>query len=535
MMRRFSSYGSVDTKTNYYAPRIELIDNACTQLLGEDPDNGGHYITIWAPRQTGKTWIMNQVLWRFQKPPVSERFDVVKLNLQNLTNAEKLHSIQVIARELARELDIDVPSIHLPDDFEAIFTNKILVRPLVLMIDEFDALSQETIHTIVSAFRNIHLRRRQQADRPTDQRDYLLHSVGLIGVRAVLGIGNDSGSPFNVQRSLHIPNLTFDEVNYMFHWYEKESRQTVGQIVIDRLFYEMRGQPGLVSWLGELLTETYNDTPDQPITSKNFDRVFLWATQGLPSNNIQHIISKVRQKPHRETILSLFDTKNPLEFSFDDASHNFLYLNGAIDVEEDQDEDRLLARFANSLVQKRLFNYFARELFPQIGVLYDPFDDLRDTITDTSLNIKALIKRYETYFHKNREWILRDAPQHKKDLRIHEAVYHFNLFLYLVSFLRSYVASVVPEFPTGNGKLDIFIRHAGRIYGLEVKSFANQREYRKALLQAARYGQEMEQQEMWLILFIERVDDANRRKFETIYTDQETDVIVHPLFVSTEN
>lgn len=33
----------------------------------------------------------------------------------------------------------------------------------------------------------------------------------------------------------------------MFRWYERESGQQVDQAVIDRVFYETKGQPGLVS------------------------------------------------------------------------------------------------------------------------------------------------------------------------------------------------------------------------------------------------------------------------------------------------
>ncbi|MCP4108110.1 MAG: hypothetical protein GY749_21615, partial [Desulfobacteraceae bacterium] len=55
-MRKFSSYGPVDTDLHYYVPRKELVDRAYTQLKGVIPDKGGHYITVWAPRQTGKTW-----------------------------------------------------------------------------------------------------------------------------------------------------------------------------------------------------------------------------------------------------------------------------------------------------------------------------------------------------------------------------------------------------------------------------------------------------------------------------------------------
>lgn len=45
-MRRFSSYGPINNKIHYYAPREELIERAYTQLMGENPAEGGHYITV---------------------------------------------------------------------------------------------------------------------------------------------------------------------------------------------------------------------------------------------------------------------------------------------------------------------------------------------------------------------------------------------------------------------------------------------------------------------------------------------------------
>ena len=73
-MRKFSSYGPVNTKLHYYVPREALIEQAYTQLMGENPDEGGHYITVWAPRQRGKSWVMVQTLQRLQE---DERFDTI--------------------------------------------------------------------------------------------------------------------------------------------------------------------------------------------------------------------------------------------------------------------------------------------------------------------------------------------------------------------------------------------------------------------------------------------------------------------------
>ncbi|MGE5342812.1 MAG: hypothetical protein ACM3SY_15165 [Candidatus Omnitrophota bacterium] len=61
-MRHFRSYGPLDPDLNYFAPRKELIEKTCVQLAGEDPSKGSHYFTFWAPRQTGKTWLMQQIL-----------------------------------------------------------------------------------------------------------------------------------------------------------------------------------------------------------------------------------------------------------------------------------------------------------------------------------------------------------------------------------------------------------------------------------------------------------------------------------------
>ena len=77
------------------------------------------------------------------------------------------------------------------------------------------------------------------------------------------------------------------------------------------------------------------------------------------------------------------------------------------------------------------------------------------------------------------------------------------------------------------------IDHADRIYGLEVKSFVNQRDYQRALGQAARYAKQLNLSEIALVLFVEEVDDANRRKFEVTYVDVDTNITVQPVFVAT--
>jgi hypothetical protein len=528
-MRRFSSYGPVDTDLHYYVPRQELVDRACAELLGEDPAKGGHYITVWAPRQRGKTWVMQQTLWRLRQ---DARFDVLKINLEHLKlTTEVDRVIQAIADEIIRRLGLTGITVGVLDELYNVFRRDVLKKPLILILDEFDALPEVAITGIAGVFRNIYTSRRDAVERATEQKDYLLHGVALIGVRGVLGIESRTGSPFNVQRSLFIPNLTLAEVESMFRWYERESGQPVAQAVIERVYAETRGQPGLTSWFGELLTETYNPERSRPLDLAVFEQAYGAALSILPNANILNLISKARQEPYRATMLELFKTDVKMPFRYDDPHLNFLYQNGVIDWEQESPE-AYYVRFPNPFVQKRLFNYFARELVADTGRLYAAFEDLDAVITAERVQVVNLLRRFERYLQENRDWLLKDAPR-KSNLRPYEAVFHFILYRYLADFLQSYRGRVWPEFPTGNGKVDLLIAHAGTVYGLEVKSFTNLPDYRRSLCQAAAYGQQLGLAEITLALFLEQVDDANRTKYEAVYMDAETGVRVAPVFVQT--
>jgi hypothetical protein len=531
-MRKFASYGPVDKEMNYYVPRAELVAYALLQLIGENPAKGGHYITVWAPRQAGKTWIMREILWILQK---DERFDVLKINLEHLKTEEDVNVIlSVIGKEILTDLNKEVLKTDSADKFQNIFKKDVLNKPLILILDEFDALAEKAISAIVGVFRNIYNINREQLNLPLEQKKYLLHSVALIGVRSVLGIENAKGSPFNVQRSVHIPDLTFEEVEEMFVWHEKESEQTIDPEVIERLYYETKGQPGLTSWFGELLTEgchLFKVEKDKHIDMQFFKRVYNAAINALPNNNILNIISKAKQEPYKDILLNMFKTDEKIPFKYDDYEHNFLYMNGVIDIEKTIELKHYM-KFPCPFVQKRLFNFFANQITGFVGTLYDPFEDLDDAINETSLNVKNIIKRYRTYLLKNRDWLLKNAPR-RSDMKIYEAVFHFNLYMYLSSFINRFHGEIYPEFPTGNGKIDLIIKYREITYGIELKTYTDISGYKEALKQAAKYGKHLGLNKISLIFFVETIDDKNREKYEAVFEDEKTGVKVEPVFVAT--
>jgi len=173
-------------------------------------------------------------------------------------------------------------------------------------------------------------------------------------------------------------------------------------------------------------------------------------------------------------------------------------------------------------------------LFAYTGKIREPFADLNDTIPEASLNLRNLMRRFEIYLGENRKWLLRDAPR-RRDLRIFEAVFHFILYRYLCDFLGMRRAQVWPEFPTGNGKIDILIRYAACMYALELKTWTDERGYREAVAQAAHYGKQLGLAEISLVFFVESIDDGNREKYEKNHRDEESGVTVETVFAATGN
>ncbi|MCP4148661.1 MAG: hypothetical protein GY757_13020, partial [bacterium] len=263
----------------------------------------------------------------------------------------------------------------------------------------------------------------------------------------------------------------------------------------------------------------------------DFRVVYTAATMALPNNNILNLISKAKKDANKTFLLEMFNTGGKTEFTFDDPVLNDLYMNGLIDKELDPD-GRYYLRFSSPLVQKRIFNYFSNTYFRQMGQLLAPFTKLDNVLTDTQINIPNLLKLYQTYLDKNKNQLFKSAPR-RSDMRIYEAVYHFNLYTYLDTFLRNQGGRVFPEFPTGNGKIDLIVTFGKNKYGIELKSFTNERDFKKALNKAAQYGKQLGLPQIFLVSYVDTIDGNTRKEFEVKYADTTSGVEVIPIFVVT--
>ena len=291
---------------------------------------------------------------------------------------------------------------------------------------------------------------------------------------------------------MHVPNFSDDEVAELFRQYQAESGQEVEPTVVNEVQRVTRGQPGLIGWFGELLTEKYNPGPGRALDRRTWIEAYRAACQIEWNNTVLNLVKKAKGE-YSDRVMALFGADD-VPFGLDEDWCSYLYLNGIIDAQrtvDSQGEPGFVCRFSCPFIQERLYTAFGRELvgdrLPILAV--EPLDDLADVFGADALNLPALLDRYKGYLARLAAkgidpW--RDQPR-RSDLRLTEAVAHFHLYAWLQAALgRRGVVS--PEFPTGNGKVDLHLRCDGHEGVIEVKSFVDMHELGRAREQAARYA-----------------------------------------------
>jgi len=505
-MRKFYSYGPVDASEHYCVAREEIIEQCTNQLVG-NVEKGGHYFTIWGPRQTGKTWLFRQSIESLKKH-YGDQFIVGELSMQGIifTDNENYEKIffNNIQNMLECEFSIQIDKIKSWLNWKNFFTKKYTPfdRPLILVIDEFDRLPKQIINNLVSLFREMFLNRKL----------YILHSLALVGVRAVLGVDSKSGSPFNIQRSLHVGNLSFEQVKSMFAQYQEDSKQEIETEVINNLYEKTQGQPGLIGWFGELLTEKYNQEPEKKIDMKMWNRVYLNASEIEHNNTVRNIITKARNE-YKTNVIKLFIDSN-IHFSFNYDWCNYMYMHGLIGytIFQGINKDYYVCKFSSPFIQTCLYCAFVgeiKEIQERSILALDPLDSLDDVTAGSTLNLTALLKRYKNYLIRLKDnglnpW--QNQPRRKTDYHLTEAVGHFHLYHWLQMAL-GIQSSISPEFPTGNGKVDLHIEYQGKKGIIEVKSFTNINDSRLSRLQAAKYAKQTGYPNVTLAMFAPFTDE----------------------------
>ena len=228
-------------------------------------------------------------------------------------------------------------------------------------------------------------------------------------------------------------------------------------------------------------------------------------------NTVLNLVKKAGGE-YRNHVLELF-AKSDIRFALDTDWCNYLYLNGIIDAKteiNESGEEVSVCFFSSPFIQQRLYNALTADVVGEhlpIPAL-DPLDDLADVFEGSEMNLPAFLERYKAYLKRLKAKGLnpwKDQPR-RSDMHLTEYVGHFHLYSWLQSAVgRRCVIS--PEFPTGNGRVDLHLKCGDRRGIIEVKSFRDLSEMRNSKTQASRYAAKLGIDSVTIALFVQSDDE----------------------------
>ena len=261
-MRRFNTAGPVRPDEHYCVPPLDRVSLAGVM----DLIRSKAYFVLHAPRQTGKTSAL-LALRDLLNGGTEGEYRCAYINVESAQTAREDvgRAMGAIATEIAGEAedalnDAATAEAALRFDGErspdgalwALLRTwaKAADTPLVLLIDEIDALVGDSL---VSVLRQL---RTGYAHRPAT----FPHSVVLCGVRDVrdyrihAGSGKEviaGGGVFNIKsRSLRLGDFTRSDVETLLGQHTDETGQVFAPDALDAVWEQTLGQPWLVNALG---------------------------------------------------------------------------------------------------------------------------------------------------------------------------------------------------------------------------------------------------------------------------------------------
>ena len=241
------------------------------------------------------------------------------------------------------------------------------------------------------------------------------------------------------------------------------------------------------------------------------------------------MVSKARNE-YKSSVIKLFTDAN-IHFSFDYDWCNYMFMHGIISYERSGNKHKPyhVCRFSSPFIQTRLYNAFMgeiKEAHDRSMLALDPLDDLDDVTSGSTLNLPAILNRYKDYLMRLKDnglnpW--QDQPRRKSDYHLTEAVGHFHLYHWLQMAL-GIESAISPEFPTGNGKVDLHIVYEGKKGIIEVKSFTNLKDSRLARKKAAAYAKQTGYPDITIAMFAPFTDEDVLKQLSVSETIDNIDV-----------
>ncbi|TAF57269.1 MAG: ATP-binding protein, partial [Oscillatoriales cyanobacterium] len=323
MPRWFNTAGPCQEDIHYtLSPTLRLPD--LERLIAQR-----NYFVIHAPRQIGKTTAMLSLAKQLTD---SGEYTAVMLSVevgapfsQDIAGAEKA-ILSAWRRAISIRLPQDLQPLawsfleagHRIGDALSLWAES-SPRPLVILIDEIDALQDQALISIL----------RQLRDGYPNRPNAFPQSVGLIGLRDVRDYkvaagGSDrlnTSSPFNIKvRSLTMRNFNAAEVVELYNQHTEDTGQVFTPEASALAFELTQGQPWLVNALAKEIVEELVTDESIAITAEHI----LTAKEILIKRQDTHLDSlaeKLRENRVKAIIEPILAGRELPESSNDDRQY----------------------------------------------------------------------------------------------------------------------------------------------------------------------------------------------------------------------
>lgn len=292
----FNTAGPNIADDHYGIPSFERIDWEGIQTLIAQK----RYFLLHAPRQTGKTTALLEMM---QALNAQSRYAAVYANIETAQTARnnveegmmavctsifEAVAIYLKDRRLQDWFYREGKLVSAPNRLRSLLAHwaRMADRPIVLFLDEVDALVGDTLVSLLRQLRSGYSQR--PSDFPQsillcglrDIRDYRIHrSDGEI----ITG-----GSAFNIKaESLRLGNFTRGECEGLLRQHTDATGQVFAESIFDELWEDTRGQPWLVNALGHEMTWKDRTARDRrvPITRE----IYFAARERLIESRATHL------------------------------------------------------------------------------------------------------------------------------------------------------------------------------------------------------------------------------------------------------
>ena len=441
-MRFFNTTGPVRPKDHYSIPPLDRLDlDSVLRLIRQQK-----YFVLHAPRQTGKTSAL-LALRDLLNAEGDYRCVYANVEAGQAAREDIREAMRAVLDELALRAQLTLRDDFVDEIWFDIWTQagpnsalrRVLSqwaqadpRPLVLLIDEIDALVGDTLLSVLRQLRSGYDLRPEAFPQSVilcgirDVRDYRIHSRSQNEIIA-------GGSAFNIKAtSLRLGNFSRDEVTALLAQHTVETGQAFTPEALHRVWTQSQGQPWLVN---ALCDEACSGNAD----NQSISEVAIIAAQEQlilrRETHLDQLADKLQEDRVRRVIEPLLSGGDERDFSARDLE--YVRDLGLIARE---DPPRIANPIYAEIVPREL-NYFA-----QAGLVQDTAWYVK---ADGSLDLVELLSAFQTFFREHSEhWVERfeykeAGPQ-----------------LLLQAFLQRVVNSggrIEREYGLGRGRTDLLL------------------------------------------------------------------------------